>query len=294
MNKIYLSDSGPKVSPAIYGFYRWQEEFVTYENVSKIITQCLELGINTFDLGDFYGGYKSEKIFGDVISKQGVKREDLVLFSQCGTNIPHPSRPEYSVKHYNTSAQHIKASVERSLNDLQTEYIDIYLLNQLDPISDLEETAIALQQLKNSGKIRNIGVVNFSVFQHQLLSTRLRSPIVSNHVVLNLLNTTAFDNGQIDYIKQRYMRPLALSPLAEGKIAESTEALPIKVRTKLEELSVKYDAGIESLAAAWVIKLGALPLVGTMNTERIKHLVNAFEINLDHQDWYSLYEAAGH
>jgi predicted oxidoreductase len=294
MNKIYLSDSGPKVSPAVYGFYRWQEECVTENNMAKIIDQCLDLGINTFDLGDFYGGYQCEKVFGDVISQRGINREDLVLFSQCGTNIPHASRPEYRVKHYNTSAQHIKASLERSLNDLQTDYIDIYLLNQLDSISDLEETAMTLQQLKNNGKIRNIGVVNFSVFQHQLLSTRLRSPIVSNHVVLNLLNTTAFDNGQIDYIKQRYMRPLALSPLAEGKIAESTEALPIKVRTKLEELSLKYNAGIEALAASWVIKLGALPLVGTMNTKRIKHLVNAFDIDLDHQDWYSLYEAAGH
>lgn len=266
MNKIYLSDSGPKVSPALYGFYRWQEEFVTEENMSRIIDQCLTLGINTFDLGDFYGGYQCEKLFGNIISHIGIKREELVLFSQCGTNIPHASRPAYRVKHYNTSAQHINASVERSLNDLQTDYLDIYLLNQLDPISDLEETAMALQQLKSSGKIRNIGVVNFSVFQHQLLSSRLRSPIVSNHVVLNLLNTTAFDNGQIDYIKQRYMRPLALSPLAEGKIAESTEALPVQVRSKLEELSVKYGASIESLAAAWVIKLGALPLVGTMNT----------------------------
>ena len=66
------------------------------------------------------------------------------------------------------------------------------------------------------------------------------------------------------------------------------------MRAKLEELSIKYNAGIEALAAAWVIKLGALPLVGTMNTERIKQLVNAFDINLEHQDWYSLYEAAGH
>lgn len=294
MNKIYLSDAGPKVSPAIYGFYRWQEEFVTHENLSKIIDQCLELGINTFDLGDFYGGYKCEKVFGDVIAQKGIKREELVLFSQCGTNFPHASRPEYTVKHFNTSAHHIRSSVDRSLNDLQTDYIDIYLLNQLDPISDLEETAIALQQLKNSGKIRNIGVVNYSVFQHQLLSTRLRSPIVSNHVVLNLLNTTVFENGQIDYIKQRYMRPLALSPLAEGKIAESTEALPVKVRAKLEELSLKYHVGIESLAAAWVIKLGALPLVGTMNCERIKNLVKAFDIDLEHQDWYALYEAARH
>lgn len=294
MNKIYLSDSGPKVSPAVYGFYRWEEEAVTEENVSRIVELCLELGINTFDLGDFYGGYKTESVFGSVIAKKGIPRQDLVLFSQCGTNLPHPSKPAYRVKHYDTSAAHIKASVERSLNDLQTDYLDIYLLNHLDPISDLDETANALQQLKNTGKIRNIGVVNFSVFQHQLLSSRLRSPIVSNHLVLNVLNTTTFDNGQIDYIKQRYMRPLALSPLAEGKIAESTEALPIKVRTKLEELSVKYGAGFESLAAAWVIKLGALPVIGTMNTTRIRNVVNAFSIDLEHQDWYSIYEAAGH
>jgi predicted oxidoreductase len=55
MEKIYLSDSGPKVSPAVYGFYRWEEQTAATANIEKIINLCLELGINTFDHADSYG-----------------------------------------------------------------------------------------------------------------------------------------------------------------------------------------------------------------------------------------------
>jgi predicted oxidoreductase len=291
MNKTYLSDSGPKVSPAIYGFHRWKQPEVTFENVARIFDHCLHLGINTFDHADTYGGYTCERVFGEVLSKSGLKREDIVLFSQCGTNLPHPERPAFKVRHFNTSASHIRQSVEQSLNNLQTDYLDVFLLNQLDPISDLDETANALQQLKNEGKIRHIGIVNFSVFQHQLLSSRLRSPIVSNHVELNLLNTSAFENGQIDYIKQRYMRPLVLSPLADGLIAEGEEHKVVQLRNLLAAMAEKYKVDLESVAVAWLIRLGALPVVGTRNEQRISSIVEAFDVELDHQDWYALYGA---
>ena len=203
MNKIYLSDSGPKVSPAIYGFYRWKEEEVTIDHVDRIVRLCLELGINSFDHADIYGGYQAETVFGKVIKNAGIKRDELVLFSKCGYNVPHASKPSIRIQYYDTSSKHILASVDQSLRNLQTDYIDVFLLNGLDPLSDLEETAITLRRLKESGKIKSIGVVNFSVFQHQLLSSYLHIPIVTNHIELNLLNTTAFDNGQIDYIKQK-------------------------------------------------------------------------------------------
>ncbi|MFN5423227.1 MAG: aldo/keto reductase family oxidoreductase, partial [bacterium] len=292
MNKIYLSDSGPKVSPAIYGFYRWEESFATQANMERIVNLCLELGVNTFDHADIYGGYACEETFGKLISQKNIKRDDIVLFSKCGINLPHASRPAYRVPHYDTSAKHIISSVERSLKNLHTDYLDVFLLHQLDPLSNLEESAVALQQLKDSGKIKNIGVVNFSVFQHQLLSSYLRSPIVSNHIELNLLNTTAFENGQLDYIKQRFMRPLAMSPLAEGKIAESKDPVATRVRAKLEKFAISYQTDMESIAVAWLVKLGALPLIGTVNEDRIRNIVNAFNIDLDHQDWYELYEAS--
>jgi predicted oxidoreductase len=292
MEKIYLSDSGPKVSPAVYGFYRWGNGDLSQNKMESIVSLCLELGINTFDHADIYGDYECEELFGQVIKSKSVKREDIVLFTKCGINLPHPSRPDIRVKYYDTSREHILKSLENSLRNLRTDYIDIFLLNQLDPLSNLEETAITLHKLRESGKVKNIGVVNFSVFQHQLLSSYLRIPIVTNHIELNLLNTTAFDNGQIDYIKQKYMRPLATAPLAEGRIANSIEKRPLLIRRKLEELSPKYNANIESIAVAWIVKLGALPLIGTTDEQRVKNIVRAFDIDLDRQDWYDLYEAS--
>ncbi len=292
MEKTYLSDAGPKVSPAIYGFYRWGANEINADKMEKIVDLCLELGINTFDHADIYGGYQCEEVFGEIIKNKRIKREDIVLFTKCGLVVPHPSRPDVRVKYYDTSKDHITESIENSLRKLRTDYIDIFLLNQLDPLSNLEETAMTLQKLRDSGKVKNIGVVNFSVFQHQLLSSYLRIPIVTNHIELNLLNTSAFDNGQIDYIKQKYMRPLATAPLAEGQIANSIEKRPLLIRRKLEELSPKYNANIESIAVAWIVKLGALPLIGTTNEQRIRNIAAAFTIDLDKQDWYELYDAS--
>jgi predicted oxidoreductase len=292
MEKTYLSDAGPKVSPAIYGFYRWSEQDLSLKKMEGIVDLCLELGINTFDHADIYGGYQCEETFGEIIRDRRIRREDIVLFTKCGLVLPHPSRPDVKVKHYDTSKDHITKSLENSLRKLRTDYIDIFLLNQLDPLSNLEETAITLQKLRESGKVKNIGVANFSVFQHQLLSSYLRIPIVTNHIELNLLNTSAFDNGQIDYIKQKYMRPLATAPLAQGQIANSIEKKPLLIRRKLEELASKYNAHIESIAVAWVVKLGALPLIGTTDEQRIRNIVRSFDIDLDRQDWYELYEAS--
>jgi predicted oxidoreductase len=293
MQKIYLSDAGPKVSPAVYGFYRWDAEPKNAATtMERIVNLCLELDINTFDHADIYGSYQCEELFGKVISKKSFKREDLVLFTKCGLRIPDPSQPDIRIKHYNTSAQHILKSAETSLRKLKTEYIDIFLLDHLDAISNLEETAIALEQLKKSGKVRNIGVANFSVFQHQLLASYLHTPIVTHHLELNLLNTSSLDNGQIDYIKQRYMRPLVSAPAASGRIANGNDKQATRVRKKLQEISPKYGVDIESVAVAWLIKLGALPLIGTKEEQRIRNIANAFSIELDQQDWYELYTAS--
>jgi len=293
MEKIYLSDAGPKVSPAIYGFYRWNDEVtLNSSNMEKIVNLCLDLGINTFDHADIYGDYQCEELFGQIISKKSFKREDIVLFTKCGLRLPHASQPDVRIRHYDTSGEHITQSVENSLRKLKTDYIDIFLLDHLDPISNLEETASTLLKLKLSGKVKNIGITNFSVFEHQLLASYLNTPIVTNHIELNLLNTAALDSGQIDYIKQRYMRPLVSAPLADGRIAFGTDPLAVRVREKLEEIAAKYGTDIECIAVAWLIKLGALPLIGTKNEQRIRNIANAFDIDLDKQDWYELYDAA--
>lgn len=293
MEKIYLSDAGPKVSPAIYGFYRWHQEENMPATMERVVRLCLELGINTFDHADVYGNYQCEELFGNLIANGSVKREDIILFTKCGLRIPDASQPGVRITHADTSKEHILRTLDNSLRKLKTDYIDIFLLNGFDPIANLEETAITLRQLKEKGKIKNIGIVNFSVFQHQLLASYLQLPIVTNHIELNLLNTAALDNGQIDYIKQRYMRPLASSPLAAGRIASGDDFAATKLRRKLAEISAKYNADIESVAVAWIIKLGALPLIGTTDEKRIRNIVHALSIDLEREDWYQLYETSG-
>ncbi|ULQ53301.1 aldo/keto reductase [Flavihumibacter fluvii] len=293
MEKIYLSDAGPKVSPAIYGFWRWEDTAAhNEEEMERIVNLCLELGINTFDHADYYGGYQAEKLFGKIIAKRSFKREDIVLFSKCGLMMPHQGKPSIRIAHVNSSAEHIRESVEQSLRNLKTDHLDIFLLDHLDQLSNVEETALALQQLKSSGKIKNIGVANFSVFQHQLLTACLQVPIVTNHVELNLLNTRAIENGQLDYIKQKYMRPLAAAPLADGRIENGTDAKAVRVRAKLVEIGAKYGINAETTAVAWLIKLGALPLVGTRKEQRIRNIVAACSIDIEHQDWYDLYNTS--
>jgi len=293
MEKVYLSDSGPKVSPAVYGFWRWGKEGDNSPAaMERIINLCLELGINTFDHADVYGAGKSEELFGNVMANKSFRREDIVLFSKCGLRLPDIHQREVRVKHYDTSSENILRSVDNSLRNLKTDYIDIFLLDHLDHVSNLAETAYTLDQLKISGKIRNIGVANFTVFQHQLLASYLKTPIVTNHIELNLLNTAALDNGQLDYIKQRFMRPLVSAPLAGGRIESGTDKLAIALHQKLEKIGEKYGANVESTAVAWLIKLGALPIIGSTNEQRIRNAVNAFSFELDHQDWYDLYASS--
>jgi len=288
MNKVYLSDSGPKVSEAVYGFWRWTNNGEqTINQMEKIVNLCLELGVNTFDHADIYGNSSIEEYFGKLIKNKGVKREDIVLFSKCGVR---KSTKGYT--YFDNSEKYILESVDNSLKRLGTDYLDIFLLNQLDMISNPEETAQTLRELVNIGKIKHIGVSNFSVFQHQLLESYLRKPIVTNHIELNLANTSAIEDGRLDFIKQRFSKPLAWAPLAGGKILDSTDFKSAILKEKLAEVGQKYGANIEQTAVAWLIQLGTLPIIGSLSEQRIRNAVSATEIKLNHEDWYEIYNVA--
>ncbi|TLV00224.1 aldo/keto reductase [Dyadobacter luticola] len=290
MKKVSLSDSGPKVSEAIYGFWRWTDEgAVTTSQIEKTINLCLDLGINTFDHADIYGDFTIEEHFGKIIQNKSFKREDIVLFSKCGIR---KSADKY-LTYYDTSREHIMNSINGSLKRLKTDYLDIFLLHQSDFLSDPEETAGALAEIVTSGKAKHIGVANFTVFQHQLLASYLRIPIVTNHIELNLMNTSAIEDGRIDFIKQSFSKPLAWAPLAGGKILNGTDEKAVRLRAKLEEVSKKYNANIEQTAVAWLMKLGTLPIIGSLSEARIRNGASASDIALTREDWYEIYQATG-
>jgi predicted oxidoreductase len=294
MEKITLGEQGPQVSPIIYSFWRAMEDpdGVSYETIQSKLKVCLDLGISTFDHADIYGNYQVEELFGKALRELGVSRHNLVISSKCGINNVDSRRPQYRVRHYDSTAQHLNESVEQSLKNLGTDYLDILLLHNHDPLMDADETASALTLLVKRGLVKHIGVADFTVHQHQLLQSRLSLPIITNHLELNLLNTTAISDGTIDFIKQQYSKPLAWAPLAGGRLIDKNDEATFNVRNTIKRVASGYNVNEEQLAIAWLLKLGALPIIGTNNINRIKNATSAVNIHIDRQDWYEIYFAS--
>ncbi len=294
MKKLYLGENGPEVSSVIYSFWRAMQDpdGISYETIKSKLIACLNLGITTFDHADNYGDYRVEELFGKALKEVSVKREDIVLSTKCGINLVSNARPNYKIRHYDSSPDYIIKSVEQSLQNLQTDYIDILLLHHPDPLMDADETASVLTTLVNKGLVKYVGVADFTVHQHQLLQSRLSIPIITNHLEFNLLNTKPLTNGTIDFIKQQYSRPLAWAPLAGGKLLDDNDASTFNIRSTLKRIALDYAINEEQLAIAWLLKVGALPIVGTNSLQRIKNATSAVDINLDKQHWFEIYFAA--
>lgn len=291
MEKIYISETGPEVSAAIYGFWRWTTPaLANKKKIEDIINYNLELGVNTFDHSNNYNNGKIEELFGNVISESSLKREDIIISTKAG--IRQFSDNKIKGEYYDLSPAHITKSVEDSLKRLKTDYIDIFLLEHYDPLYHVEETASALIKLLRSGKIKNIGVSNFNVFQHRLLASHLSQPIVTNHIELNLLQSSAIDDGRLDFIKEQYSKPMAFAPLAGGRILNGKDAKAIKVRKVLTQIAKQHSVNLEQIAVAWLYKLGALPIIGSTDKKRIKNAASAYAIKLTNEEWYKLYNAA--
>ena len=170
MEKIFISETGPEVSAAIYGFWRWNTAaLANQKKIEEIIRFNLDLGVNTFDHSNNYYNGKIEELFGKVIASSSIKREDIIISSKAG--LRRFSDKSTKGEYFDLSPEHITKSVEDSLKRLKTDYIDIFLLEHYDPLYHVEETASALIKLLRSGKIKNIGVSNFNVFQHRLLAS---------------------------------------------------------------------------------------------------------------------------
>lgn len=287
MEKIYISDSGPEVSAAIYSFWRWNSaSLVTEKKVEDIINYNLELGVNTFDHSDEYGNGHIQELFGKAIFSKSFKREDIVISTKAGLRKDNKGNISYD-----HSAQHIKNSVGVSLKKLKTDYIDIFLLENNDPLFNVEETAGILSELVVSGYIRAIGVSNFNASQHRLLAAHLSYPIITNHIELSLLQTSAITDGRLDFIKEQYSKPMAWAPLAGGRILNGKDKKAVKVRNALKSVGKQHSVHVEEVAVAWLYKLGALPLIGSVDKKRIKNAASAYSIDLSREDWYKIYNA---
>jgi len=288
MKRVLLSDSGPETSDAIYSFWRWSNDAdLTVEKVKEITEYALSLGINAFDISPLYGNGKMEVLFGQVLSQLSVKREDLVLFSKIGNKQP---KLDGSFSYEPFTEKSIQNQIDASLANLNTDYIDVLLIQDYDPLMKVDAVASVLTTLQLRGKVKHVGVSNFNVQQHKLIASRLSQEVVTNHFELNLLNTKALEDGRVDFIKEQYSKPMAFGPLADGRILHGHDYQAETIRGVLNELADKYNSNIEQLAVAWIHKLGALPIIGSLSKDRIRNAATASEIALSYQDWHSIYD----
>ncbi len=173
---------------------------------------------------------------------------------------------------------------------LNTDYIDLLLLHRPDPLLDADEVAEVLQQLVQAGKIRAVGVSNYVPAQFSLLQSRLSIPLVTNQIQLSLAHTEPLTNGTLDDTQERRISPMIWSPLGGGKMFDPQSQLAIL----LSKLGLKYGVSDSAMAIAWLLRLPSrpVPILGTMNIDRLHALAQADTVSLELQDWYKLLEVA--
>ena len=288
MKKVLLSDSGPETSDSIYSFWRWEkEEDLTVEKVREIVEYCISLGINAFELSSIYGKGKIEQLFGQVLSTLSIERNELVLFTKIG-NKQYTATGELVYEPFTEKS--IINQVETTLTKLNTDYLDVLLIENYDPLMNVDAVASVLTSLQLRGKIKHVGVSNFNVQQHKLIASRLSHEVVTNHFELNLLNTRALEDGRIDFIKEQYSKPMAFAPLADGAILFGHDFRAVTIRETLQDFTEKYNSNIEQIAVAWIHKLGALPIIGSLSKARINNAATASSIQLSYHDWHVIYD----
>ena len=278
-----------KLSHIIAGTMNWGiwDKNLSTTEMSHLINICIENKITTFDHADIYGGYTTEAQFGKAFNESKISREKLQLISKCGIQYTSENRPNNTIKHYEYSKDYIIWSVENSLKNLQTDYLDALLLHRPSPLMQADEIAEAVEKLKSEGKIKSFGVSNFTPFQTELL--RRKTEISFNQVQFSATHHEAMLDGSLDYMQIHNIQPMAWNPL--GTVFRENTEQTFRLKQLLATLVDKYHVGSDLILLAWILQHPAnvLPVAGTVNVARIQQLSKACSLELDKQDWFAIW-----
>lgn len=291
MEKVALTET-LSLSRLVYGMWRLGDDKDTSpSHVQAKVEGCLAQGITTVDLADIYGGYQVEEIFGTAIKQAPHLRGQLEIVTKCGIVAPVGRHASVRVKHYDTSAAHIKKSVEDSLRLMRVEQIDLLLIHRPDPFLDHHQTGATLDGLIASGAVKAVGVSNFKLHDWTLLQSAMTNKLATNQIEISVMVNQAFTNGDIAYLQECGVAPMAWSPLAGGALFEAGHPKLVSV---LEAKAAEVGVDIGAVAVAWLLAHPAriIPVLGTNNLERIGRISKALKVSIDRQDWFEIYEAA--
>ena len=293
MPRIELNP-GLTLSRLAYGVWRLSEAADTSaQAVAGRIQACLDQGITTFDHADIYGGYSCEALFGAALRAQPGLKARMEIVTKCDIMLLSDQRPDNRVKHYDTSAAHVQASVERSLHNIGVDAIDLLLIHRPDPLMDHHALGACLDSLIQSGKVRAAGVSNFMPWDLDLLQSAMKNRLLTNQIEISLMQTRGFVDGQIAHAQRLGVPVMAWSPLGGGRLF-GQDAAALRLRPALQRLASAQGVDETAVAIAWLLHHPAriIPVLGTNDPARIARMQDALRVTLDRQTWFELYSLA--
>ena len=286
-----LGGSSLKASPIAWGMWRLAEGGRSVAEAAALVHAALDAGITLLDTADIYGfdGTKgfgdAEGLLGQVLHAEPALRARMVLATKGGIRPPAP---------YDQSGAYLNEAIDASLRRLRVDTIDLWQVHRPDILAHPQEVARTLEDAVNSGKIRTLGVSNFTQAQIAALSHFLGTPLATTQPEISPLRITCLENGEMDQAMMLGITPLAWSPLGGGRLLAPTAPRDIAVAAALDDFAKAQGISRDIAAYSWLMAhpAGIIPIIGSQNPARIAEGVQAAAIQWSRKDWYAVLVAA--
>ncbi|MEM7763903.1 MAG: aldo/keto reductase [Pseudomonadota bacterium] len=289
MQAIQLGTSDLTVSPLAWGCWRLDDR----TPIADILDTLAANQINFIDTaaiygyGSDYGAGLAEKLLGDALRDHSSRREDWVIASKGGLDLPVP---------YNSTREFLIRDCEASLQRLQIEALDLYMIHRPDLLTPLAEVAETLDHLVASGKTRYVGVSNFTQTQVNALAAHVSVPLQVNQVEFSAKHMAPLLDGTLEQCQAMSMTPMAWSPLGGGallkRITDKDPRHIWRLITALNRIGHAHECERSQVALAFVRQYpGVIPVIGSQQPARILEAVAACDIELTRREWYEIVEA---
>ncbi|MBA4163445.1 MAG: aldo/keto reductase [Erythrobacter sp.] len=286
-----LGQSDIAISPLAWGMWRLADAGCNAADAARLVHAALDAGITLFDTADIYGfggasGFgDAEAMLGTVLAREPALRAQMVLATKGGIR---PSRP------YDQSAAYLASAIDASLRRLNVETIDLYQIHRPDILAHPQEVARTLEDAMAAGKVRTLGVSNFTVQQIEALNHFLVSPLAATQPQISPLRIACFENGELDQAMRLGLTPLAWSPLGGGRLLDPETPREAEVASVLDRIGGEQGVSRSVAAYGWLMAhpAGIVPIVGSQNPDRIAEGAQALAMRWTREDWYAVLVAA--
>jgi aryl-alcohol dehydrogenase-like predicted oxidoreductase len=269
-----LGKGGAKVSPLGVGTNRWRQG--TNDGAVKETWRALLDGGGGFiDTAEVYGFGKSEALIGDCI------RADPRPVTVASKFAPFIAR---------TSPAHLQRALDRSLARLGLATLDLYYVHFPFPFADLDRLADAMAEAVKAGKVRHVGVSNFSAEQMRRMADRLgRSgvPLAANEVNYSLANRKAETNGVLDACRELDVALVAYFPLASGHLTDATAGEAGPLRRSLGKVARDRGVSVSQVALNWLLRRDdhVIPIPGASKARHAEDNLKALDWSLTDEEF---------